>query len=75
MGRPGPRPTGWCGFPAGNDRTVLSIAAPKPPTCSELDARNAKPPAWFEAKAPRIAPNVVIVLVDAADENTEGTQL
>ena len=30
----------------------------------ELDARNAKPPARFEVKAPARAPNVVIVLID-----------
>ena len=34
------------------DRTVLPIAEPKPPTYKELDARNAKPPARFEVKAP-----------------------
>ena len=48
----------------GLDRTVLPIAEPKPPTYTELDARNAKPPARFEVKAPRGAPNVVIVLID-----------
>ena len=46
------------------DRTVLPIAEPKPPTYSELDARKAKPPARFEVKAPKGAPNVVIVLID-----------
>src|SRR4051794_5819268 len=46
------------------DRTVLPIAEPKAPTYSELDARNAKPPARFEVKAPKAAPNVVIVLID-----------
>ena len=46
------------------DRTVLPIAEPKPPTYKELDARNAKPPARFEVKAPKGAPNVVIVLID-----------
>jgi arylsulfatase len=46
------------------DRTVLPIAEPKPPTYKELDARNAKPPARFEVKAPGGAPNVVIVLID-----------
>ena len=48
----------------GLDRTVLPIAEPKPPTYTELDARNAKPPARFEVKAPKGAPNVVIVLID-----------
>jgi arylsulfatase A-like enzyme len=46
------------------DRTALPIAEPKPPTYSELDARKAKPPARFEVKAPKGAPNVVIVLID-----------
>ncbi|HEU4431033.1 MAG TPA: arylsulfatase [Myxococcota bacterium] len=46
------------------DRTVLPIAEPKRPTYSELDARQAKPPARFEVKAPKGAPNVVIVLID-----------
>ena len=43
---------------------MLPIAEPKPPTYKELDARNAKPPARFEVKAPARAPNVVIVLID-----------
>ncbi|TMH33515.1 MAG: arylsulfatase, partial [Betaproteobacteria bacterium] len=46
------------------DRTVLPIAEPKRPTYSELDARKTKPPARFEVKAPKGAPNVVIVLID-----------
>src|SRR6185369_13732617 len=46
------------------DRTVLPIAEPKPPTYSELDARKATAPARFEVKAPKAAPNVVIVLID-----------
>ncbi len=46
------------------DRTILPIQAPKRPTFSELDARNAKMPAHFEVKAPAGAPNVIIVLVD-----------
>ena len=46
------------------DRTVLPIAEPTPQTYKELDARNAKPPARFEVKAPAKAPNVVIVLID-----------
>jgi len=46
------------------DRTVLPIAEPKRPTYRELDARKAKPPARFEVKAPKGAPNVVIVLID-----------
>ncbi|MEE4638917.1 MAG: arylsulfatase, partial [Wenzhouxiangella sp.] len=46
------------------DRTILPIPEPQPPTYTELDARNATPPPRFEVKAPRGAPNVVIVLID-----------
>ena len=46
------------------DRTVLPIQEPKRPTYSELDARNVKAPPRFEVKAPKDAPNVVIVLID-----------
>ena len=58
---PAPAATAAAGEP---DRTVLPLAEPKPPTYKELDARNAKPPARFEVKAPKSAPNVVIVLID-----------
>ncbi|MCU0223626.1 MAG: arylsulfatase [Acidobacteria bacterium] len=46
------------------DRTVLPIPEPPPPLYTELDARNATPPARFEVKAPEGAPNVLLVLVD-----------
>src|SRR6185369_14824360 len=46
------------------DRTVLPIPEPQPPTITELDARNVKPPPRFDVKAPAHAPNVVIVLLD-----------
>src|ERR1700720_4193988 len=46
------------------NRTVLPVPEPKPPTITELDARNAKPPPRFEVKAPKGAPNVVVVLLD-----------
>jgi arylsulfatase len=46
------------------DRTSLPVRAPDPPTYTELDVRNAKPPARFEVTAPEGAPNVVIILVD-----------
>src|SRR5437667_648363 len=46
------------------NRTVLPIPEPQPPTITELDARNAKPPPRFEVKAPKGAPNVVVVLLD-----------
>jgi len=51
-------------MPGELDRRVLPIPEPKPPTYSELDARNVKPPPRFEVKAPQDAPNVVIVLID-----------
>ncbi len=46
------------------DRTVLPILEPKIAPITELDARNAKAPPRFELKAPKDAPNVVIVLID-----------
>jgi len=46
------------------NRTVLPVPEPQPPTITELDARNAKAPARFEVKAPKSAPNVIIVLLD-----------
>ena len=46
------------------DRTVLPIPEPQPPAITELSARDAKPPARFDVKAPQGAPNVVIVLLD-----------
>src|SRR6478672_9572073 len=46
------------------DRTILPIPEPQPPTITELDARNAKAPPRFEVKAPKGAPNVVVVLLD-----------
>lgn len=46
------------------DRTSLPIAEPKVVPITEIDARKAKAPPRFEVKAPKGAPNVVIVLVD-----------
>lgn len=46
------------------DRTVLPIPEPKYPPAKELDARKAKVPPRFEVKAPKGAPNVVIILID-----------
>ena len=46
------------------DRTILPIREPKEPFVTTLDARNAKPPARFEVKPPKGAPNVLIVLID-----------
>src|SRR5450432_4600476 len=46
------------------DRTVLPIHEPPRQLYKELDARNAKAPARWEVKAPKGAPNVVVVLID-----------
>src|SRR6516225_6055515 len=46
------------------DRTMLPIPQPIYPPVTELDARNVKPPPFFEVKAPDGAPNVLIVLID-----------
>jgi arylsulfatase A-like enzyme len=46
------------------DRTILPIVPPKYKPITELDARKAKAPPPFEVKAPKGAPNVVIVLID-----------
>ena len=46
------------------DRTVLPVPDREYPAITELDARNAKAPPPFEVKAPKGAPNVVIVLLD-----------
>jgi len=48
----------------GLDRSVLPIKEPKRQTYTELDVRNATAPARFEVKAPKGAPNVVIILID-----------
>ena len=48
----------------GLDRTVLPIREPIRPTYKELDARNVTPPPRFEVKAPKGAPNVVVILID-----------
>ncbi|MGH8854641.1 MAG: sulfatase-like hydrolase/transferase [Telluria sp.] len=55
------------------DRTVLPIPEPKYPTITELDARKAKAPPRFEVKAPKGAPNVVIVLIDDIGFGHAGT--
>jgi arylsulfatase A-like enzyme len=46
------------------DRTVLPVPEPAPPAITEMDARKATAPPRFEVKAPKAAPNVVIVLID-----------
>ena len=46
------------------DRTVLPIKPPVIDAYTEEDARNTKAPAPWEIKAPKGAPNVILVLVD-----------
>jgi arylsulfatase len=46
------------------DRTVLPIPEPEVAPITEPDARKAKAPPRFEVRAPKDAPNVVIVLID-----------
>jgi arylsulfatase len=46
------------------DRSVLPVAEPQRPVVTEIDARKLKMPPRFEVKAPKGAPNVVIVLID-----------
>jgi arylsulfatase len=46
------------------DRSSLPIREPEPATITELDARKAKAPARFQVKAPKGAPNVIVVLID-----------
>ncbi|WP_165235924.1 arylsulfatase [Aquisphaera insulae] len=46
------------------DRTVLPVPEPRSTPITELDARKAKAPPRFEVKAPKGAPNVVVVLID-----------
>lgn len=46
------------------DRSSLPIKEPPRQTYTQLDARDAKAPARWEVKAPKGAPNVVIVLID-----------
>ena len=43
------------------DRTVLPLKAPWYPPITTLDARDAKAPPVFEVKAPKDAPNVVVI--------------
>jgi arylsulfatase A-like enzyme len=46
------------------DRTVLPIKEPLRQTYKELDVRNATAPPRFEVKAPKGAPNIVLILID-----------
>lgn len=46
------------------DRTVLPIKPPYQPPITTLDARDAKAPPVFQVRAPKDAPNVLIILLD-----------
>jgi arylsulfatase len=46
------------------DRTELPLKGPWYPPITTLDARDAKAPPVFEVKAPKEAPNVVVILLD-----------
>ena len=50
--------------PSEMDRTSLPIKEPLRQTYKELDARNVKAPPRFEVKAPKDAPNVLVILID-----------
>ena len=56
--------TTFAGHLTAQDRTVLPIREPDPPTYKELDVRNATPPKRFVLRAPEGAPNVVVILID-----------
>jgi arylsulfatase A-like enzyme len=62
--RPQPAATQLTAAAGEVDRTILPIREPDVPKSTVLDARDAKPPARFEIKAPAGAPNVLIVLID-----------
>ncbi|HWH42172.1 MAG TPA: arylsulfatase [Usitatibacter sp.] len=57
-----------CAATAGAQTTVDRRSLPLPegtrPSYSEIDARDAKPPARTDVKVPKGAPNVVIILID-----------
>ncbi len=46
------------------DRSILPLAEPEISPITELDARKVKAPPLFQVKAPKGAPNVVIILID-----------
>ena len=46
------------------NRNVLPVAEPNYPPIKELDAREVNAPPRFELKAPKGAPNVVVILLD-----------
>ncbi|MGA8982194.1 MAG: sulfatase-like hydrolase/transferase, partial [Candidatus Acidiferrales bacterium] len=46
------------------NRTVLPVPEPQYPPITELDVHNAQAPPRFQVKAPKGAPNVVVILLD-----------
>jgi hypothetical protein len=55
------------------DRSTLPIQPPEHKAITELDARDATAPPRFDIKAPKDAPNVVIVLIDDIGFGTAGS--
>jgi len=55
------------------DRSSLPIKEPKRQTYTELDVRNATAPKRFDVKAPKGAPNVVVILLDDMGFGVNGT--
>lgn len=46
------------------DRTVLPLKEPTYPPITEIDVRKATAPPLFQVKAPKQAPNVIVILLD-----------
>ncbi len=46
------------------DRTVLPMKHPYAPPITILDARDAKAPPRWQVKAPKDAPNIIIIMID-----------
>jgi arylsulfatase A-like enzyme len=55
------------------DRTSLPIQEPAVPVIKEMDVRKAKAPPMFQVRAPKKAPNVLIVLIDDIGFGQAGT--
>lgn len=57
-------PPGDVIVPSNADRLELPMVGPKPPVITTMDATKAQAPPRFELRAPRGAPNVVIIMLD-----------
>ena len=55
------------------DRTALPVSEPDYPHSTVLDVRKATPPPRFEVKAPKGAPNVLVILLDDMGFSQPGT--